>query len=72
MDYRRLGNSDLKVSAVCLGTMTFGEQNSEAEAHAQLDYAFEHHAEGIWAGTTTRDRNRMRRGGRARSARRTA
>jgi aryl-alcohol dehydrogenase-like predicted oxidoreductase len=41
MDYRTLGNSNLKVSAVCLGTMTFGEQNSEAEAHAQLDYAFE-------------------------------
>ena len=40
MDYRRLGSSDLNVSAVCLGTMTFGEQNSEAEAHAQLDYAF--------------------------------
>lgn len=34
-----LGNSDLKVSSVCLGTMTFGGQNSEAEAHAQLDYA---------------------------------
>jgi len=40
MDYRSLGNSGLKVSAVCLGTMTFGQQNSEAEAHAQLDYAF--------------------------------
>lgn len=40
MDYRRLGKSDLKVSAVCLGTMTFGQQNTEAEAHAQLDYAF--------------------------------
>jgi aryl-alcohol dehydrogenase-like predicted oxidoreductase len=41
MDYRRLGSSDLSVSAICLGTMTFGQQNSEAEAHAQLDYAFE-------------------------------
>lgn len=41
MDYRKLGNSDLSVSAICLGTMTFGEQNSEAEAHAQLDLAFE-------------------------------
>lgn len=40
MDYRRLGNSDLNVSAICLGTMTFGQQNTEAEAHAQLDYAF--------------------------------
>jgi aryl-alcohol dehydrogenase-like predicted oxidoreductase len=41
MEYRRLGTSDLSVSAVCLGTMTYGQQNSEAEAHAQLDYAFE-------------------------------
>lgn len=39
MEYRQLGNSDLRVSALCLGTMTFGEQNSEAEAHAQLDAA---------------------------------
>ncbi len=41
MDYRRLGTSDLNVSAVCLGTMTYGQQNSEAEAHAQLDFAFD-------------------------------
>jgi len=34
-----LGNSALSVPAICLGTMTFGQQNSEAEAHAQLDYA---------------------------------
>ena len=34
-----LGNSDLSVPSVCLGTMTFGQQNSEADAHAQLDYA---------------------------------
>lgn len=39
MEYRRLGESNLQVSALCLGTMTFGEQNSEAEAHAQLDLA---------------------------------
>ena len=36
-----LGTSDLTVSALCLGTMTFGEQNSEAEAHSQIDYALE-------------------------------
>jgi aryl-alcohol dehydrogenase-like predicted oxidoreductase len=39
MDYRQLGQSGLKVSAICLGTMTFGRQNSEAESHAQLDRA---------------------------------
>ena len=39
MEYRNIGSSDLKVSALCLGTMTFGEQNSAADAHAQLDYA---------------------------------
>ncbi|MEZ5480178.1 MAG: aldo/keto reductase [Thiolinea sp.] len=39
MEYRRLGDSGLEVSVICLGTMTFGEQNSEAEAHEQLDYA---------------------------------
>jgi len=36
-----LGNSQLQVSKICLGTMTFGEQNSENEAHSQLDYALE-------------------------------
>ena len=39
MEYRQLGNSDLRVSALCLGTMTFGEQNTEADGHAQLDMA---------------------------------
>ena len=37
----KLGTSDLHVSPICLGTMTFGEQNTEAEAHAQLDLALE-------------------------------
>jgi aryl-alcohol dehydrogenase-like predicted oxidoreductase len=36
-----LGRSGLQVSTICLGTMTFGEQNSEADAHSQLDYALE-------------------------------
>ena len=37
----RLGQGELEVTSICLGTMTFGEQNSEAEAHSQLDYALE-------------------------------
>ena len=41
MEMRPLGRSGLEVSAVCLGTMTWGEQNSEAEGHAQMDYALE-------------------------------
>lgn len=41
MKYSILPNTDLKISKLCLGTMTFGEQNSESEAHKQLDCAFE-------------------------------
>ncbi|MBU6168419.1 MAG: aldo/keto reductase [Bacteroidetes bacterium] len=39
MEYSFLGKSGQKVSKICLGTMTFGEQNTEAEGHLQLDYA---------------------------------
>ncbi len=39
MEFRNLGATDVQVSKICLGTMTFGEQNSEAEAHDQMDYA---------------------------------
>ncbi len=42
MEYRRLGRTEIEVSVICLGTMTFGEQNSESEGHAQLDMAFDH------------------------------
>jgi aryl-alcohol dehydrogenase-like predicted oxidoreductase len=42
MNYRTLPGTQLKVSGVCLGTMTWGEQNSEAEGHAQLDCAIAH------------------------------
>lgn len=41
MQYRKLGHTEIKVSLICLGTMTFGQQNSEAEGHRQLDYALE-------------------------------
>ncbi len=41
MHYRRLGRTDLSVSQICLGTMTWGEQNTEAEGHRQMDYALE-------------------------------
>jgi aryl-alcohol dehydrogenase-like predicted oxidoreductase len=39
MQYRQLGNTDIKVSVIALGTMTWGEQNTEADAHSQLDLA---------------------------------
>jgi aryl-alcohol dehydrogenase-like predicted oxidoreductase len=41
MLYRELGQTGLKVSIICLGTMTWGEQNSESEAHEQMDYALQ-------------------------------
>ncbi len=40
MEYRALGRTGIQVSLICLGTMTWGSQNSEAQAHEQLDYAF--------------------------------
>ena len=39
MIYSSLGDTNIKVSKICLGTMTYGEQNTEKEAHEQLDYA---------------------------------
>jgi aryl-alcohol dehydrogenase-like predicted oxidoreductase len=41
MQYRALGHTDLKVTLIGLGTMTWGEQNSEADAHEQLDRALD-------------------------------
>ncbi|WP_210496568.1 aldo/keto reductase [Microvirga antarctica] len=41
MEYRRLGRTDLNVSLICLGTMTWGQQNTESEGHAQMDYALD-------------------------------
>lgn len=42
MEMRLLGDSGIAVSSICLGTMTFGQQNTEADAHAQLDFAVAH------------------------------
>ena len=41
MQYRPLGRTGLNVSLICLGTMTYGKQNSEAEGHAQMDLALD-------------------------------
>jgi aryl-alcohol dehydrogenase-like predicted oxidoreductase len=41
MKYNQLGESNLKVSEICLGTMTFGQQNTISAAHEQLDFAVE-------------------------------
>ena len=41
MKYTNLPNTDIKVSKICLGTMTWGQQNTEAEGHQQMDYALE-------------------------------
>jgi aryl-alcohol dehydrogenase-like predicted oxidoreductase len=42
MKYTKLPSTDIKVSEICLGTMTWGNQNTEAEGHAQMDYALDH------------------------------
>lgn len=41
MKYNSLPNTDLKVSEICLGTMTFGQQNAEVEGHSQIDFALD-------------------------------
>lgn len=42
MKYKKLGRTDIEVSELCLGSMTWGTQNSEAEGHGQIDIALEH------------------------------
>ena len=42
MQYHPLGQTDLKVSHICLGTMTWGQQNTQADGFAQMDYAIDH------------------------------
>jgi len=42
MNFKLLGNTDLKVSTICLGTMTWGEQNTQSEAFEQMDYSLDY------------------------------
>ncbi len=42
MKYNNLGDTNIEVSEICLGTMTFGEQNTETESHSQMDFALDH------------------------------
>ncbi len=42
MEYRELGRTGVRVSSLCLGTMTWGQQNNEADGHAQMDHALAH------------------------------
>lgn len=41
MEYTKLANTNIKISRICLGTMTWGSQNSESEGHVQMDYALD-------------------------------
>ena len=41
MKFKKLGNTDLEVSLICLGTMTWGVQNNQEEAFEQMDYALD-------------------------------
>ena len=42
MEYRKLGNTGIDVSVICLGTMTWGEQNNQEEAFSQMDCAMDY------------------------------
>ena len=41
MKFKKIGNTNLKVSLICLGTMTWGEQNNQDEAFDQMNYSFD-------------------------------
>ena len=42
MNFKKLGNTDIKVSTICLGTMTWGEQNTQKEAFEQMNCALDY------------------------------
>ena len=69
MDYRKLGRTDLKVSAIALGTMTWGEQNTQAEAFEQIACAKN---AGISGWITRRTNQRLTAAGKAGNGRRTS
>ena len=39
MNFKKLGNTNIQVSSICLGTMTWGQQNTQKDAFSQIDYA---------------------------------
>ena len=41
MKYTKLPSTDIKISEICLGTMTWGNQNTEGEGHQQMDFALD-------------------------------
>ena len=41
MNYKKLGTTNIDISTICLGTMTWGEQNSQEEAFEQMDFSLE-------------------------------
>lgn len=63
MHKRRLGRTDLLVSQICLGSMTWGQQNTEAEGHAQMDLAFSRGVNSSTRPSFIRSRPRPRRKG---------
>ena len=49
MNYKKLGSTDVDVSTICLGTMTWGEQNTKADGFEQMDYAIDNGVTKFWA-----------------------
>ena len=55
MNYKKLGNTEIDISTICLGTMTWGEQNTQKEGFEQMDYACL-----LYTSPSPRDRTRSR------------